>query len=418
MRYNGWAPYVPVAKRRAQAKKAVDKMKKQGKEISPVEIQGSTIAKSFWGKGWCDHLESFSDYENRLPRGRMYVRNGSVCHLEVKPGRIEAKVSGSSMYDVAIEVKPLPEATWESIKKACAGGVGSMLELLQGKLSKEVMKVVADREKGLFPKPREIKLSCSCPDWAVMCKHVAAVLYGVGNRLDLAPELLFLLRGLDAQELIAAEIELPAAFGEDVLRDDQISDVFGIDLDEEVSDRLVAESAVREESEIIVAPPARQKKSRETKKKNGVAVPKVQEENHGYSVKPESKSPSKSRRKAVKASKSAPKSESTAIPKYPPTKSASVAVSKPVPESATKPKVRPTAMPIAKEHNATLTDPEITGTWVKALREKHGVSGVQFAKLVDVSPSSIYCWETLDRTINLPMETKKKLMALWRNIIS
>lgn len=226
--------YVPVAKRRAQANKKTEALQKQGKEIQPVEIGGSKIAHSFWGKGWCKHLESFSDYSNRLPRGRTYARNGSVCHLDIQPGRIEALVSGSSLYTVTVEIKPLPQSAWKVIKEKCAGGIGSMLELLQGKLSNEVMAVVSDREGGLFPKPGEIKLKCSCPDWATMCKHVAAVLYGAGNRFDTRPELLFLLRNVAAEELIAANLALPGKPGAagDTIAESQLASIFGIDLDE------------------------------------------------------------------------------------------------------------------------------------------------------------------------------------------
>ena len=204
-----WARYVPVAERRARSRRDMGKLKQKGRHIQPVEIEGRTIARSFWGKGWCDHLESFSDFANRLPRGRRYVRNGSVCHLEIRPGRVEAIVSGSEFYDVSIQIAQLKAATWKSIKAKCAGQVGSMLELLQGRLSRDVMGVVAERDHGLFPKPREIALDCTCPDWATMCKHVAAALYGVGHRLDQQPDLLFLLRDVDAADLIATDMALP-----------------------------------------------------------------------------------------------------------------------------------------------------------------------------------------------------------------
>lgn len=232
-----WRPYVPVAQRRAQAMKKIEKLKKKGVIIQPIEIEGRKIATSFWGKAWCDHLESFSDYDNRLPRGRMYVRNGSVCHLEIKKGKIEATVIGSELYNVAIDIQPLKPTLWKSIKRLCAGKIGSMLELLQGRLSDHVMGIVTDRQKGLMPHPKEIKLKCSCPDWAVMCKHVAAVMYGVGSRLDRLPELLFTLRGVDATELISADIRLPAteAAAGKTLADDQLSDIFGIEMDEGIT---------------------------------------------------------------------------------------------------------------------------------------------------------------------------------------
>ena len=203
--------------------------------MRPVRIQGRLIARSFWGKRWCAHLESFSDYANRLPRGRTYARQGSIWHLEIHPGCIEATVHGSRAkpYQVTIRVKRLPAATWKAIRAACSGRIGSMLELLRGSLSDQVMEVVSDPDHGLFPQPRQIELACSCPDWATMCKHVAAVLYGVGNRLDDSPELLFRLRGVDPAEMIGAETVLPerAAAGADTLAEDQLGDIFGIDLD-------------------------------------------------------------------------------------------------------------------------------------------------------------------------------------------
>ncbi len=201
----GWRPYVSVATRRQQAAQKMSKLKKQGLNIQPVEIEGRKITRTFWGESWCKHLESFSDYENRLPRGRTYVRNGSVCHLQISRGEVKAIVSGSELYDVKITIKELTVTKWTAVKERCSGQIGSLLELLQGKLSNSVMAVVTDRKDGLFPQPVEIALNCSCPDWAVMCKHVAAVLYGVGTRLDQQPELLFLLRAVNHEELIQAD---------------------------------------------------------------------------------------------------------------------------------------------------------------------------------------------------------------------
>jgi uncharacterized Zn finger protein len=228
-------PYVPVAQRRAQAAREVQKRKKQGQTINPVVIEGRTIAHTFWGKAWCDNLESYSDYENRLPRGRTYVRNGSVVDLQIQPGKVTALVSGSEIYEVAIRIAALSARDWSEIKARCAGQVGSLVELLQGKLSKHVIEIVTAHEGGLFPKPREIDMECSCPDWAGMCKHIAAVLYGVGARLDHQPDLLFLLRKVDHLELIA---EAASSAGKKTetkkktLAADEIAGVFGIDLAE------------------------------------------------------------------------------------------------------------------------------------------------------------------------------------------
>ena len=202
MAYYGWKPYVPAAARRRKAEREVAKRKKEGQAVSPVVIDGRTIAKTFWGKSWCENLERYSDFENRLPRGRTYVRNGSVVDLQITAGAIHALVSGSELYEVRLSVSPVAKARWKAICEDCGGAIDSLVELLQGRLSKGVMERMCREQHGLFPTPDEIRLACSCPDWAGMCKHVAAVLYGVGARFDHQPELLFRLRGVDEKELI------------------------------------------------------------------------------------------------------------------------------------------------------------------------------------------------------------------------
>lgn len=235
MGYWGWKPYVSVAKRREQAKKAVTKAKKSGQNMTPVVISGRTIAKTFWGKAWCDNLEAYSDFENRLPRGRTYVRNGSVIDIKVEPGRVKAQVMGSDLYQIEISIAAVPAARWKTLAKECTGSIASLVELLQGKLSKAVMARLCQPKSGLFPTPKDIKLGCSCPDWATMCKHVAAVLYGVGAQLDEKPELLFLLRQVDANELVtqAASLSIKTnkapAKGR-LLDDAALADVFGIEM--------------------------------------------------------------------------------------------------------------------------------------------------------------------------------------------
>lgn len=233
--YGSFRPYVSVAKRKQESHKEVEKLKKKGKICQPVVIQGRTIATTFWGKAWCDHLESYSDYANRLPRGRTYVRNGSVIDLNVMPREITALVSGSSIYKIKITIDKVTKNKWNQIVGHCAGKIDSLIELLQGKFSKAVMQLITDPARGLFPNPKEIKLSCSCPDWAEMCKHVSAVLYGIGARLDNKPEELFLLRQADHLELIAKAGT--ASLTQDTMQNDQtldskdLSTLFGIDLD-------------------------------------------------------------------------------------------------------------------------------------------------------------------------------------------
>lgn len=201
--YDDYPPYVPVAERKRQAARKVADLKKKGQRVHTVIIEGRAISKTFWGKAWCKNLESYSDYETRLPRGRTYVRNGSVLGLRLKEDEIRALVSGSSIYNVHIKVKSIAALKWEALVKECTGKIDSLIELLQGKFSKGIMEIITHHEKGLFPRPEEIELKCSCYDYAGMCKHVAAVLYGVGACLDEEPTHLFLLRSANHMDLIS-----------------------------------------------------------------------------------------------------------------------------------------------------------------------------------------------------------------------
>ncbi len=235
MSYFAWQPYVSVAERRRQAERKLAKLKKRGHSVAPVTIDGRTIAKSFWGKSWCANLERYSDYENRLPRGRTYVRNGSVVDLQIAKGGVAAMVAGSELYKIKIAISPVTTARWKSICRDCAGTIDSLIELLQGRLAKSVMDRVCREDDGLFPSPAEIKLSCSCPDWADMCKHVAAALYGVGARLDEKPQLLFVLRGVDENELIASagrdfSLTKAAPAAAKVLDDRDVAALFGLEM--------------------------------------------------------------------------------------------------------------------------------------------------------------------------------------------
>ncbi len=233
--YYGWRPYVSVAERRRKAAREMQKLKKKGHPVSPVVVEGRTIARTFWGKAWCDNLERYSDFANRLPRGRTYVRNGSVVDLQIAPGEVTAMVSGSDIYKVAVKVSAVPRKRWTSICTDCAGAIDSLVELLQGRFATGVMERICQHKTGLFPAPAEIEFSCSCPDWASMCKHVAAVFYGIGARLDQKPELLFQLRKVNEKDLIAkAGKGLPLSKhgpAEDkVLAADGLAELFGLEM--------------------------------------------------------------------------------------------------------------------------------------------------------------------------------------------
>ena len=369
-----WPRYVPVAERRAKAQREMEKLRNKGQNIQPVTLDGRTLARSFWGKGWCDHLESFSDYMNRLPRGRTYVRNGSVCHLDIQPGRVEAIVSGSELYRVAIRITEIKAATWAFIKAKCSGHIGSLLELLQGKLSGQVMTIVTHRQYGLFPQPGEMTLDCSCPDWATMCKHVAAVLYGVGSRLDTRPELLFLLRGVDAQELITTEMALPDAAASatgDILAGDQLSAIFGIDLDTEID----ASPAPRPQAQTppratrrVAAPRTRQPARTMQGRKTTRAAPLVR------------RSPQPTRTRTSRGMSPPPAAT---------TMRASAKAT-----AGTSLKIRPTGKSVAR------------------LRRQQGQSVAQFAVQLGVSPATVYRWEATQGPLNLQARLLNALAAL------
>lgn len=234
----GWAPYVPVAERRRKAEREVEKLRRKGQSVAPVTIEGRQIATTFWGKAWCKNLESYRDFEYRLPRGRSCVRNGLVLDLQITRGKVTALISGSEIYRVAINITEIADAKWKIICADCSTGIDSLVDLLQGRFSKGSMERLCQQDAGLFPKPQEIRLSCTCPDHASMCKHIAAALYGVGARLDHTPELLFQLRGVETGDLIA-QVDTSIPFSatkvaaDKVLAADDLSALFGLDIAEQ-----------------------------------------------------------------------------------------------------------------------------------------------------------------------------------------
>ncbi len=252
--YRNWRPYVSVARRRSQAKRYAAQLAKKGQVLRPVELTGRTITCTFWGEAWCENLENYSDFENRLPRGRTYVRNGSVIDLQVAPGTVTAIVSGSELYEVRVEIEKLRQKTWRTITRDCSQSIDSLIDLLQGRFSKGVMARLTRESDGLFPKPAEIRIACNCPDWAVLCKHAAAVLYGIGARLDEEPELLFTLRDVDPTELIsravAGENLEQVLSGENTaaLAEDDLGALFGIELETDEAPPVKRAKATRKKA--------------------------------------------------------------------------------------------------------------------------------------------------------------------------
>ena len=243
--YNEYPPYITVGERRAKAQRKLQQLRKKNPDIKPVIIEGSTLAHTWWGKAWNSNLEKYADYHNRIGRGRSYARHGSVLDLQIMPGKVEALVmgTGSNPYVVTVKIKPIKEITWKKIQKVCEGKLESLQELLAGKFPKNLNEIFTAKGHGLFPSPQEIKFNCNCLDWASMCKHVAAVLYGIGARLDKSPELFFVLRKVQMNDLITKAVHekskkmLKKAEKKTsrVIDDSDMADIFNISMEDEVS---------------------------------------------------------------------------------------------------------------------------------------------------------------------------------------
>lgn len=239
MRFGGFPRYVSKAERQAKAAKKLEQLKKK-RDVKPVIIQGSTIARTWWGKSWGRNLEHYADYSNRIGRGRSYVRHGAVLDLQIEAGKVKSLVQGSRSkpYEVIVSIRKLNKATCQQIALCCSGQLDSVQELLSGKFPKQLEEVFMRTDGGLFPSPQEISFECTCPDWASMCKHVAATLYGVGARLDEDAMLFFSLRGVDTADLIGQTVsskaesllEKASKKSSRVIVNADLSSIFGIEL--------------------------------------------------------------------------------------------------------------------------------------------------------------------------------------------
>lgn len=209
-RWDYFPPYVPVAEKKAKAAKKLKELSKKNPNLKPVILGGTAIARTWWGKAWNLNLERYADYQNRIGRGRSYVRNGAVLDLQINPGEVRALVQGSQSrpYTVTVSINTLKKNIWQTILDQCQGVLESLQELLGGSFPKAIGEIFTHKDSGMFPSPKEIKFNCSCPDWAGMCKHVAATLYGIGARVDENPELFFRMRNVEMGDLICQAVSV------------------------------------------------------------------------------------------------------------------------------------------------------------------------------------------------------------------
>ena len=222
---------------RRNAAETARKATQKGQRLNPVVLSGRQITKSWWGQAWCENLERYADFDTRLSRGQRYVRSGAVVDLQIQTGKVLARVQGTRKvpYKVEIRISPLSQERCDEIMDRCSSRVDSLENLLAGHFP-DALKDIFLGADGLFPTPREISFSCSCPDWAMMCKHVAAALYGVGARLDEDPLLFFTLRGIETTrfvdvvianrvEVMLANVDKPSPR---IIRDAALDELFGV----------------------------------------------------------------------------------------------------------------------------------------------------------------------------------------------
>jgi uncharacterized Zn finger protein len=349
-----------VGDRIAKGIRAAQKLAKSEKrEPSPVVVKTRDIAKTFWGKSWCDNLERYSDFANRLPRGKTYLRNGSVADLVIEPGVIRAIVGGSEAYKIVIKIEALKPYLWRSIERDCSQEIGSLMDLLQGKFSNDIMARLTRQQDGLFPAKNEISMSCTCPDGSIVCKHVAATIYGVGARLDSQPDLLFKLRKVNHLELIgkaATQENLDRALGAatGALEGEDLGSIFGIELN---SDSAPASRPAKKAANQATNRPA--KKSAKVKTES---VSKV-----------DSKAISRVISKVASKSASKTDSQSAAVeavsPKVAKSKPAAVTAAEP-PVATKRGRAKPPATPVAATPVAATPEVPTKATATKASATK------------------------------------------------
>lgn len=358
-----WYPrYVPVDEKRARTVSEIHELRARGVRVQPLEIRGRTIAQSFWGRRWCEHLELFSEYAARLAHGRAFVRNGSVCHLAVDADGVDAMVVGSALYHVVIRIRQLDKAAWAAMTTACAGHIGSVRELREGRFSERVTEVLTDPHAGLFPQPGEIAPSCECSDRATMCKHAAAALSGVGSRLDDDPALLFLLRGVRETELVGTAVTPP-------------------------DDRTAADASAEESPGTTFVS--------DLGGRNGATAPNAATP---QDVAPPATSTTPLIETSTTDAAAEPRKAKKTFTYRPPTTTAP-----------------PRSRAPAREGDGT-TGFQPTGELIASLRDRCGCSVAEFADLIQVTATTVRRWETTSGPLSLHARPWEALLALHMEI--
>jgi uncharacterized Zn finger protein len=302
MAYGSYKPYESIAVKKARAARSIARLQKKKQVLSPVQITGRKLARTWWGIAWNENLERYADYVNRIERGRSYVRQDAVIDLKITPGQINSKVQGTRVapYTVQIDIQPLKANTWKRIVNACTGHFNALEDLVSGRIPSNLAELFTARGDGLFPSPSEIGFHCSCPDWAELCKHVAATLYGVGARLDEDPTLFFTLRQIDIDELITDTLQQASDTlltrseqkSRRSLDDTNLSELFGIDLTDGTGEAKIQE-AVTQTQKRRKEMPIKSTSRKGQKKKSKTSAPKASQKTKKQPVKKPAKKPEK-----------------------------------------------------------------------------------------------------------------------------
>ncbi len=225
--------YVRVQKRRTYARDIAAQLERQGEILTPAVAHGKNIANQFWGRAWCHAIDEWQDCAYRLPGGRSLLKNGGVIDLKISRNSVIARVAADQVYDVQLHYRDADPYSVAELRSQCAGKLTGLLDFIQGKLSEEVMQYICNPVYGLFPEYGDFKISCTCLDDAVLCRHAAAALYAVATRLDDEPELFFTLRGIDAKDFFEAEdiLTQTGSNSAEGLSADELSKTFGIDIE-------------------------------------------------------------------------------------------------------------------------------------------------------------------------------------------
>ena len=218
-------PRLKAADLKKLAAMRLAELQAEGQELHPVVNSSRKLATHFWGSAWMKQLALCESGGMCLAPGRTLLRHGCVLDMRISRGCITALVSADELYEVELHLTPLEGEQLESLTLSCGNHINSLLSLLEGKVDTSVLEQLCHPENGILPTPQDWKMHCTCPDWAEPCPHAAAAIYAAGCLIDADPKLLFTLRSIEPDALLA-----PTAQSIEI-DTNKLASMFGIDID-------------------------------------------------------------------------------------------------------------------------------------------------------------------------------------------